>query len=398
MVFTLSKELIHSVIDKKKNNIPQEQIIVKDVNEEKYILKYNKKYINETNDDELGLFRSIVCAIINGELEVLSFAPPKSLNKNRFIQENNINDCSQLDFAEGTMINVFWDKTADEWNINTKSCIGARCSWNSDKTFRFLFLDAMNEQHLEFDQLDKKYCYSFVLQHPENKIVIPLTEKKVVLTNVYEINNKGDNITILDHRDLVRNFNGHTIFNGSAIVKTFEQWDELLDHYASDNMEYTQQGIVIMNKSGHRTKIRNRNYERVKHLKGNNPKLQFHYYYLRQKSMLPEFFKYYPEYKSLFSQFRNDMHAFTSQLHVNYINCFIKKQKKLSEYPFQFKPHMYALQKKYIDELFVEKKYVNKQVVIDYVNSLPPQRLMYAVNYIYKQHALNKKSVEQPLE
>ena len=139
MVFTLSKELIHSVIDKKKNNIPQEQIIVKDVNEEKYILKYNKKYINETNDDELGLFRSIVCAIINGELEVLSFAPPKSLNKNRFIQENNINDCSQLDFAEGTMINVFWDKTADEWNINTKSCIGARCSWNSDKTFRFLF-------------------------------------------------------------------------------------------------------------------------------------------------------------------------------------------------------------------------------------------------------------------
>ena len=59
---------------------------------------------------------------------------------------------------------------------------------------------------------------------------------------------------------------------------------------------------------------------------------------------------------------------------------------------------MYALQKMYIDELFAEKKYVNKQVVIDYVNSLPPQRLMYAVNYIYKQHALHTKSVEQPLE
>ena len=395
MVFTLSKELIHSVIENKKNNIKQEQIIVKDNNEEKYILKYNKKYITETNDTDLGLFRSVVCAIINGNLEVLSFAPPKSLNKNGFMQENNINECSQLDFVEGTMINVFWDKTADEWNIHTKSCIGARCSWNSDKTFRFLFLDAMNEQQIEFEDLNKNYCYSFVLQHPENKIVVPLTEKKIILTNVYEINNEGENVSITTRPDVVKEFKSNVHQHS---VQSFEFWDDLLEHYASDNMDYTQQGIVIVNQQGHRIKIRNRNYERVKHLKGNNPKLQFHYYYLRQKGMVTEFLKYYPEYRPLFSQFRNDMHSFTSQLHVNYINCFIQKQKKLSDYPYQFKPHMYALQKMYIDELFAEKKYVNKQVVIDYVNSLPPQRLMYAVNYIYKQHALHTKSVEQPLE
>lgn len=395
MVFTLSKELIHSVIENKKHNIKQEQIIVKDNNEEKYILKYNKKYISETNDTQLGLFRSVVCAIINDNLEVLSFAPPKSLNKNIFIQENDLNNCSQLDFAEGTMINVFWDKTADEWNIHTKSCIGARCSWNSDKTFRFLFLDAMNEQQIEFEDLNKNYCYSFVLQHPENKIVVPLTEKKIILTNVYEINNEGENVSITSRPDVVKDFKSN-IHQHS--VQSFEFWNDLLEHYASDNLDYTQQGIVVVNQQGHRIKIRNRNYERVKHLKGNNPKLQFHYYYLRQKGMVAEFFKYYPEYRVLFSQFRNDMHSFTSQLHVNYINCFIQKQKKLSEYPYQFKPHMYALQKMYIDELFAEKKYVNKQVVIDYVNSLPPQRLMYAVNYIYKQHALHTKSVEQPLE
>ena len=81
------------------------------------------------------------------------------------------------------MVNVFWDKTADEWNINTKSCIGARCSWNSDKTFRFLFLDAMNEQQMEFEHLNKEYCYSFVLQHPENKMLFHL-QKKLILTNV----------------------------------------------------------------------------------------------------------------------------------------------------------------------------------------------------------------------
>ena len=90
MVFTLSKELIRDVIEKKKNNVVNDEIIVKDDSEEKYILKYNKKYINETNDTELGLYRSVVCAYIGGDVEVLSFAPPKSLNKNRFMEENKL--------------------------------------------------------------------------------------------------------------------------------------------------------------------------------------------------------------------------------------------------------------------------------------------------------------------
>ena len=396
MVFTLSKELIRDVIQKKQNNVVHDEIIVKDNSEEKYILKYNKKCINESNEKELGLYRSVVCGFVGGDVQVLSFAPPKSLNKNKFMENNKLADCIQLNFAEGTMVNVFWDKTADEWNIHTKSCIGARCCWNSDKTFRFLFLDAMNDEGMEFEDLNKDYCYSFVLQHPENKIVVPLTKKKLILTNVYEINNENDVVTITNRDDMVRNFSGNNVYQDN--IESFEFWDELLEHYASDNMEYTQQGIVVLNNEGHRMKIRNRNYERVKHLKGNNPKLQFHYYYLRQKAMVAEFLKYYPEYRALFSQFRNDMHSFTSQLHVNYIHCFIQKEKKLSEYPYQFKPHMYALQEKYINELFPEKKYVNKQVVIDYVNSLPPQRLMYAVNYIYKQNALDTKKVEQPLQ
>ena len=72
MVFTLSKELIREVIEKKKNNVVNEEIIVKDNSEEKYILKYNKKHINESNDMELGLYRSVVCAFIEGKLEKIS--------------------------------------------------------------------------------------------------------------------------------------------------------------------------------------------------------------------------------------------------------------------------------------------------------------------------------------
>ena len=77
MVFTISKELIQDVIEKKKNNVVHDEIIVKDNSEEKYILKYNKKYINETNDMDLGLYRSVVCAYVGGGIQVLIICSTK---------------------------------------------------------------------------------------------------------------------------------------------------------------------------------------------------------------------------------------------------------------------------------------------------------------------------------
>ena len=43
----------------------------------------------------------------------------------------------------------------------------------------------------------------------------------------------------------------------------------------------------------------------------------------------------------------------------------------------------------YCFDLRPEKKYVDKQTVIQYVNNLPPQRLMYSINY-----PTRKKNIE----
>ena len=72
-------------------------------------------------------------------------------------------------------------------------------------------------------------------------------------------------------------------------------------------------------------------------------------------------------------------------MYQNYINCFIKKQKPLVEYPYNFKTHMYKIHEHYLNELKEEGKYVNKGFVVEYVNTLPPPRSMYSVNHIKKQ-------------
>ena len=121
------------------------------------IIKYKKEKLNNDNIKDLGLLRSI---ITDGK-KILCMAPPKSVYFDVFTKENKIEDCYFEEFIEGTMINVFWDSTIDDWNIATKSNIGAKCKYNvnSTKTFRYMFLDAMNSCGLEFSQLNKNLIY-----------------------------------------------------------------------------------------------------------------------------------------------------------------------------------------------------------------------------------------------
>ena len=126
--------------------------------------------------------------------------------------------------------------------------------------------------------------------------------------------------------------------------------------------------------------------------------MQYQYYTLRQNNKVKEFLEYYPEYKNEFFNFRKELHSYTSQLYQNYINCFIKKQKPLKEYPFQYKTHMFKLHEHYLLDLKPDNKYVNKSVVINYVNTLPPPRLMFVVNYVKKEYDKDYKVVNSDLK
>ena len=382
------------------NYAESKNILVKNY-EHLYVLKYVKSKLTTENIDSLGLFRSI---IVNKDGEIVSFAPPKSINYDVFSQSNEYDKCYIQHFPEGTMINVFFDKFIDDWQITTRSSIGAKCNFNMDSniTYRYMFLDAMNHIGLEFEDLDKTCCYSFVLQHPENRIVVPISKPALILTNKYKIdNNQIFNNNSFDKILKFSTLAMHTINDKSfkdSVNYTGDNWRQLSDHFFSDNLPYQFQGVMIWNNKGQRTKIRNSNYEKVKHLKGNSPKLQYHYYYLRQNGAVGDFLKYYPEYKGEFSDFRRELHKYTSQLYQNYIKCFIKKEKPLIDFPYQFKTHMFKIHELYLNDLKLDGKFVNKQVVMNYVNNLPPPRLMHVINHIKKQYDKDQKIVTSDLK
>lgn len=360
------------------------------------IVKYNKDMLSSDIINTYGLLKSLI--VSNGK--VVSFAPPKSLASDTFMSKypsTNVNDNNNIvveEFVEGTMINLFYHKEYSMWQIATRNTVGANMSFyvNSHVTFKQMFDEACIYNNLQLEYLDTNLVYSFVLQHPENRIVVPFKNPQLYLVAVFEINQQRDDITI-EEKDM-SNVMLEDKWKQTSVKfpyrSKFTSYSELINVFASSNTDYTIMGIMIKNlETGEKTKFRNPNYEEVRQLRGNQSKLQYQYLCLRQSGKLSEYLKYYPETKNEMSKFRDQLHMFTNNLHRNYVSCYVNKEQKLCYFSDKYKTHMYKLHQHYIDNLRPKKLCITNTEVIKYVNSLHPSLLMYCLNY-----NLRRKSID----
>lgn len=330
---------------------------------------------------ELVNFRSL---IFDRECKrLLSFTPPKST----VIQTDNV---TYEEFVEGTMVSVFHD--GNTWEIATRSIVGGRNTFYKDqqisKTFRTMFLEAMTNDLVEFEMLNEEYCYTFILQHPYNRVVVPFCKTSLYLVAVYEIWNTDDKEIIIKeipcdkirdtHEELCKRVKFPEKYEGTR--------EEIEQKYCSEEAPYNIVGVMI--KSGNqRDKMRNPVYERVRHLRGNQPKQQYQYLTLRKEGRVHELLKYFPELKKKCSIWRNQVHSFTSSLHTNYLKVFVLHETPLENTPFELRPHIVKLHEMYIHELKPKDERVTRHKVIEYVNSLHPSQMLFAINTpIRKQH------------
>jgi hypothetical protein len=166
-------------------------------------------------------------------------------------------------------------------------------------------------------------------------------------------------------------------------MNTFQ---ELKEKYGCLNTPFNCLGVMIYSPEGNRTKIINPSYEELKQLRGNQPKLQYHYLVLRKKGndYIKKYLHYFQEHEDLFNIYKMQLYNYTYTLYNYYVNCFIKKEKRLSEYPYNYKKCMYELHLKYIEKLHQYKKHIMLSHVIDYVNNLDPKLQMYYLNYMMR--------------
>lgn len=355
------------------------------------IIKYDKNFLSTDLIPTYGVLRSVILNSLN---MIVSFAPPKSISSDLFMTNYPElgEDIVAEEFVEGTMVNVFWDKSiqlSGAWEIATRNSVGGEVSFYKtaeSKTFRSMFLEAANACNLNLNTLDPRFCYSFVLQHPDNRIVTPFSKPSLYLVEVYEIHYTEPgfpSIFSININDVKQMWNfTQTSVKFPQVYDLSNGYAELKSKYASMNTPYDVLGVMLKNKmTMERSKFRNPVYEQVRKLRGNQPKLMYQYLCLRQQGKVRDYLNFYPENKKDFSFFRDNLHTFTTALFQNYLSCYVHKDMPLKEFPDQYRTHMYQLHQIYINQLRSKGLYVTNNEVIDYVNKMHPSLQMYSLNY-----------------
>ena len=414
----------------------------------------------------LGNLRSV---IFNENQELVSFTPPKSVNYNDFTSNYPLNyeNIVVEQFIEGTMISLFYnhaykenDDETGKWEIATKSFVGANNHFfkvdGNPMSFKEMFYDIWNKKNLKFDDLfSRDTCYTFVIQHPENRIVTKIFKPCIFLVGAYKIVSVMDEPNdkfigwkvyeqnIYSLKKISENFNfaygdvftsqiecpneAHTEYSPDSPIRIFEPSSLNRDcnyvfYLPRRNCKYLQpyngiglvdylgnqlaindynslhsyfttglspivMGVIVKNLiTGDRTKIRNPFFEYLRELRGNQPKLEYHYLELRKNGKLTEYLNYFPEYSSKMYGYQQKIHTYTNNLYKLYVSCYIQKEKPLREYSPDFRTHMFNIHKLYKEQLQPQGKTIQKFNVIQYVNDLPERLLMYCLNLKHRKN------------
>jgi len=369
-------------------------------NETYTMIRYNKTALTSDHDfySHFGLLR---CLIVNGDGIVVSFSPPKSMSFSSFqtAYPEKTADIVAEEFVEGIMINVFWNpkiQITGGWEIATRNTVGADIFYGCadphnrtpKKTILNLFKETLSAVNLDLYTLDRRFCYSFVMQHPAiSKGVAYFKKPELYFIEWYEIVNVPNGNLFIFPLDREKGYMNIGSKNGTTVKvpQKYENWtyyEDLENQYASANTDYSCQGVVIRNqKTGERTKLWNPSYHFIKDMVrwGGEGEL-YKYLVLRRHGKIKEFLEKNPNYKKKFARFRKIVHDFTETLYQNYIACFICKEQSIQDMKEIFRTHLNKLHSWYLNELREKKNYISNTKVFTYVNHLSPDQLFWCLH------------------
>ena len=350
-----------------------------------YLINYDKKIMrkNKSESDKRCVkhFRSVV---LNEDYKVIGFSPPMCETKDVVLDVDNIQFAEE--FVEGTMVNVFYNSANDvqSWEFSTKNTISP-VEKPAGKCFRSMFLEACTNANLNFDDLPKEYCYSFVMQHPDNVIVAPVKNTALYIVAIYLVKN-GDDLTVATAYEMERSILRWGSFSKVShparlgMKKGQGDFDKIVKTYASPDSLYYYPGVMFRTFTGERFKLRNPNYEMVKNAKGLGARCEIVYLHLKQMNYLRKHFERCPEDEVTFFDFQSNLYNYTSSLHKNYLDCYIYKKMSLKDFPIKYRNNMYKLHNDYLHVLKPEGKRVTLSHVVQFVNNLSVPSQIYFLN------------------
>ena len=220
---------------------------------------------------------------------------------------------------EGTLMRTYY--YGGIWMLSTKKCVNAaKARWLSKRSFQELFEEVFPVD--AFGKMDVNCCYSFILCHPENNMVVQYPSSKIFHISTRDMRTMGEVEVDIGVEKPPR----HPVVDGDlSILNGLKTMQDL-----------SYEGYVLVDGAYHRQKFVSDIYKKARDIWGNTNYRFYRYLEVRKggESAVEEYLRFFPHDKLVFAEY--EMQFVNLAQHV--LEVYVKKNvEKKGIVPFYLK-------------------------------------------------------------
>jgi hypothetical protein len=292
------------------------------------------------------------------------------------------------DFMDGTMMNMFlpaFDEataTQPAPTLATRSQIGAGGNFYSQRSFAELFTDALKDTNLvqlglnvrhSFKDVKNVHAYfaSFLLQHPEHRVVSKVDQARIYLVHTGYVTKDGKTVIediseLSPEPELAALALPQYHMNGFGTVADYQSFLNT----QLNTKGWFWQGLTFKDANGNRWRTRNPKYLGLRALRGSEALPLDRWLRLRSEGKVVEYLKHYAEERTMFWDFEQRFRALTLAVYAGYVDVHKAHSKKLTDLPKNVSPCVFRLHAHYLEHLKPQTLTVKQKDAIDLVNKM----------------------------
>ena len=301
------------------------------------------------------------------------------------------------DFVDGCMMNA-WVGHDGVLRVATRTQIGGTNTFYDTKTFGQMFEECLATTPLKtMDQLQgvlnglrveqgaTSAFASFVIQHPDHRIVAKIISPSMYVVHVGTVAATG----VVDISERATNWPQALarLQIPSYPVRMFRTEQEVHDLLRRTGAQrgWRWQGLVFKDGQGARWRLRTPTYTLMRELRGSESNSTDRFFRLRTERRVIDYLKHYSEDRDAFWEMEKNIRARTADILAAYVDVHKAHTVQFKELPEPLRPAVFLLHTMWRDELRPKGFSVRIQNAIDVVNRMrdfEKRRLMEAVPYV----------------
>ena len=336
-------------------------------------------------------------SVIFDEYGLVSFSPPRSVDYKNFDLDTKQQNIYINEAIEGIMVQLFYSASENSWKIATRNVIGGNYLI-SDKTLLEMVLDVFMPTNNSINsineipaiqQLYQNYSYTFVLQHPNNIILLPIKQPALYVCAVYDISRYDDISRAIYIPPPV--YEEWQCFEDTPFLfpknytntNTNTNINQVKKYVESCQLNMPCMGLMATNLvTGDRCKFLNPDYMDAMNLNNLDPCLQYQYLCLHRINRINEYISYFPKQKTAFMQFSKQYRNFAKGLHESYLLRYVQKNQPINPKYDRLVERIHR--EIYLPSLRTDKgkgQKITLYIVREYMRRLPPMEIMHHINH-----------------